>query len=223
MSSNDNFTKQLKNLIAEFVTPSGEILEYPTGRYYGRKQLDSRRLKLLRIFTEILPRTRFMRQETKTYISDKYITLKGVAEHMQSIGIEINANTVQSNIWMDMERVDAKLSKRILLDIVEYNTGFDEYEQRLLKTLAHYSNGHLFRNLTLKLPEPIMKIDATEEEFCDFVKCIAPYSPQHMAYLRDNMSSEMLGYSTYIISSTLLTEEEQERKDFLLQLLYKET
>ena len=224
MSQNSNFTRQLKEIIAEFVTAEGEILEYPIGRYYGRKQLDSRRLKLLKIFIEILLKTRFLRKETKKYISDKYITIQGVADYMTSISNEErNVNTVQSIIWFDVERIYAKLTKRILVDLVEYNTGLDEYEERLIKTLAHYSNGNMVYNLALKLPETITnKTEATDEEFQDFIHCIAPYSPQHMAYLSQNISAEMVGYAKYIISSSLLSEEELERKELLLGLLYKE-
>ncbi len=222
MSEHGNLTKQLKQLIYEFVTPEGKISEQPTGQYYTRKQLGDSRIKLLRILADILVNTRFLKEPTKYYIGNRYMSIQGVAAQMKYIGKEISANTVQSIIWTDMMRFDAKLSKNILVDIVDYGKDLGVYEEKLLKTLSFYSNGHMFRNLALKLPEPIMRAEASDEQFQDFIYSIAPFTPHHMAYLSENISREMLGYANYLISTSLLSDEEQERKELLLELLSKE-
>ena len=214
-----NFTKQLKELVGDFVSADGEILDYPIGRI-GCKKLDDRRIKLLKIFIDLLINTRFTRDVTKLYISQKYITFEGVAEQLQAQGQEICVSSVQSRVFYDKRRIEIHIGGNILVDILEYkNVDLDRYEQKLLDLMVQHSNGYMFQTIALHLPTPTFTTDLSEEEFEEFFRIIAPFSKNHMKFISDNIDTKALGYCKYIISSNVLTEVDKERRDRVLALL----
>lgn len=222
MSKRSNLTRQLKELISNFLGANSEILPEPTG-HYAKKNLDARRIKMLRLLVDLLLNTRFLRKETKLYISDRYITMAGVTDIMEKEGKETNVNTVQSTIYFDVVRINAKLTKTFLADIVEFNRNLDDIEQRIINTLIHFSKGHLFNNLAIKLPEHTVKTEASWDEFQDFIMIVGPYSYQQMAIIQENIPPDMLGYCKYLISSSLITDDEKPRRQMILDLLSKES
>ena len=171
---------------------------------------------MLRLLVDLLLNTRFLRKETKLYISDRYITMAGVTDIMEKEGKETNVNTVQSTIYFDVVRINAKLTKTFLADIVEFNRNLDDIEQRIINTLIHFSKGHLFNNLAIKLPEHTVKTEASWDEFQDFIMIVGPYSYQQMAIIQENIPPDIMGYCKYIISSSLITDDEKPRRQMIL-------
>lgn len=225
MSENkSSLTRQLKELISEFVDPSTkEIHEKPTGRYYGRKQLDDRRIRILRMTCDFLINTCFLKPETVLYINDRYITYAGVAEIMQREGKDTNANSVQSAVYWDTLRFSRRMTQDFFVNLVEYNSNIDDLERRVVNALIGATGTEdLFRNLALRIPEStVVRLGVSEEDFFDFFKTIAPYSPTQMAYIQECLPVDVLNYCKYLVSSTLLTEQERERKELLVDLLTK--
>jgi len=213
-----NFSKQLKELTANFLSNSGDILEKPKS-FAGRPMLiiEERRIKFLRAFIDLLLHTKFISPESKYYLQDLYITQAGVA-----IKFNTTEKNVQAKVWYDMKKIKSIFGYKIIVDIECYrNIDLAGYEDILTETMTKYADGRdIFDRIALKMPAAKVQYSISEDEFNDFISIVVPYSLEQMKIISQELPTEPVGYIKYIMSSTLLSAEDHQRKERLL-LLFK--
>ncbi|HAN10556.1 MAG TPA: hypothetical protein DCP90_08115 [Clostridiales bacterium] len=188
----------------------------------AKQNISSRRLRLLRLFLDVVLNGKFTREAFKLYVSDRWITIRGVCEKLQKQGKGWGKSAIQTIIWRDKERLEQVFGEKILVDILEYtDTNLDNYEKRLVEAMVKYSNnsGLLCGSIVLKFPEPEMATELTDEDFTDFLQTIKPYLKLHMKYITENLDEKAVGYCKYIIASNVLSGVDLERKKYLMMLL----
>jgi len=216
----NTFTKQIKELVRDFIDENGVILEEPRG-VTGKQNYDTRRIKFLRSFLDLLLHTRITRKAFRFYVT-KCLTMRETAKELQKQGHDICDSTVQSMIWRDQETILRVLGKDVIKDILVYtNNDISVYEERLIAALAKYSDnaGLMESKLALKLPLPVMVGEISEEEFDDFYFTILPHLKTHMKALTEMINPKVVGYSKYILGSEILSEIDSQRKNRLLMVL----
>lgn len=214
------FTKQLKLLIWDFVV-DGEILEKPLGRAV-KNDLDSERVEFLRLFIDLLLNSNYMSEETKIYLSDRYITMEGVQLKLEERGIDVNINTVKSKVWNDKKKIITDFGEDLFGDIIRYrDVDMASYMDKLNRLQVKYNNVSILKNidLNLRLDDTSINKSITEEEFQEFLGIIAPYSKRHRRFISDNIPRSMVGYAMYLLSNNMLFGDDLERKNTLLELL----
>lgn len=218
--SASSIIQQIKGIVTDFVSEDGKILEVPSRTKGYSKLWDGRRLQFMRGFLDLILNTSFTSNVTKSYILDKYISIKGLSEELNNKGFEVNANTLQTKIFRDQKKIQSVFGDRVLLDILHYdNIPMEKYEKALSEAFEKYSDLKLLNNLALKLPQANINSSVTEEEFADFVQAIQPFNKWHMQCVEDGLSKQSVGYIKYLLSSSLLNKVDIERKNIVLQLL----
>ena len=205
--------KALQELFCDFVK-DGEILEKPVGRT-GNKNLESRRITLLRQFIDTLLHTDVIHDDSKRYLTTKHISLSEYARQYKS---QEKEDTVTQRINRDINKIKRLFNERIIVDIVEYkNNDIGLYEKKLSEVLHKNTNMHLLdEKVALKIPKGGDATKATLEDLDDTIKIIKPYIKAHMQAISNDLNKDAVAYIRKILSSTLLTEEEQEKKQELL-------
>ncbi len=211
------FMKQLKMLIADFKDPkTGEILSQPLGRTI-KKKLPEQRLKFIKEFITFILTSKFVSKETKYYISDRYITLEGVADYFNSIGDTTNKEAVNSNIWYNKNKITAAFDDRIILVLTEYiDTDISSYILKLHDLQNKFSDYSLLKNISLELPDSGIVDSTSEDDFNDFIESIQPYTKKHMKNVSELISPSSVGYAKYLLTSQQLTEDDKRRKERLM-------
>lgn len=214
----DMRAKQLKELIAVLTNENGTILEKPKRARGYEKLSDERRLGFIRAFLDLLLNTDFISEETKCYIKNKYLPIDGVAE---ALHIERKLHTTATRIWRDIKKIDKAFGEKLLVDILQYDRiDIDAYEQKLNVVLFSNTNVKaLDDRIALRLPHGGDGTVVTQEQFEDFVYCIKPYLKTHMEYLEEIIDKDAVAYARKLLSSTILTDMDIERKELLEELL----
>lgn len=214
------YNKQLKQLINDFVV-DGEILEQPLGRTI-KKELSKERVEFIRLFIDLLLNTNYISDETKIYLSDRYITLEGVKLKLEERGMESNINTIKSKVWYDKNKIIADFGGDLLLNVIGYSdTDITSYMIKLGDLLIKYNNVNLLKNISLdlRIEDTELNTQLDERDFQEFLTIIAPYSKKHRTFLSENIPKNMVGYAMYLLSNNLLKGDDLERKKMLLEIL----
>ena len=215
----NRFTRQLKDLVADFTDDKGNILEQPKGRFV-RKKLDERRLLFLRRFVDLLLNTRFTSKETKYYISDRYITMEGVAEKLAQDGKKASVDSVSNRVWYDKNKIISWFGEKVIVDMTEYsNINIDEYEKKLEVAFSQYGGKRLNDYLAIKLPEGKYEGKLSNEQFVRLLELLKPYTRKYMKNLAKSIPAGHIGYLMYILSSNILDDEDLRRKRELCGML----
>ena len=221
--ANVGYFKQLKELVYDFTDSNGNVLNTPKGRI-AKKELDDSIIKCLRRLVILLLHNDMLREETRIYISDLYITYNGVADKLkEKYGKEVNANTVQTKLWNDKGKITRYLGESMLVDLIEYQDidKVEEYEERLDKAYEKFGNYKVLDNIALELPEITDKlVDKIEQErFNQFIEIIGPYTKKHMEFISSMLDKDVISYCKYILSTNSLTGEDKDNKEVLKELL----
>lgn len=216
-----NFIRELKGLIYEF-TDNGAILDQPKSQRY-RQKLSERRKKFIREFIHLLLNSNMLSDYTKYYISNKYVTYAGTAQHFNKKGEKKKVNTLQTQVYRDIKKIKRIFNdERIFAKIFEYsNYDITEYEKKLRQAFVHYSDD-CFNNIALNLTDEVKVVDdISEEELEEFIKEILPYHICHMVQIEENINKRILSYVRGILAvpKELLNEIDIRRREMLLQLL----
>jgi hypothetical protein len=217
----EKIIKQLKELIYEFVDESGNIREEPKSKLWKGK-LGEHQLNILKKLVFLVLNTRFFSLETKYYIKNRYITLKGVTEKMREDNIEATNNTVRGRVWYDKKRFTKLIGEKVLVDIIEYGSNLSLYEDKINSQLTKYSLMTKFRDsIALKLPAVGWVNSIEDEKFEEFLLCIAPYNKLHMRYVQENIPVDCVGYVEYILGSNEegLSEKDLERRNIIIEFM----
>lgn len=208
--------QQVKVIIRDFVEED-VILERPK-KIKGYERLeDGRRLKFIREFIRLLLYTEFISTETKCYIKNESLQVEGIAKELK---IQKNIHTMQTRLWRDLKKLDLIFGKDMLMELMQYDKiNIEEYELKLSQAFGKYTNVKALDNLALNLAEGGDGSEVSEEAFDDFISTIKPYLKTHMKSISEDLDINVIAYVRRLLSSTILTEEEQERKELLEMLL----
>ncbi len=216
---NNRFTRQLKDLVADFTDDKGNILEQPKGRFV-RKKLDGRRISFLRRFIDLLLNTKFTSKETKYYISNKYITMEGVVEELAQEGKKASVDSVSSRVWYDKNKIISWFGEKVIVDMTEYsNINIDEYEKKLEAAISKYGGKKINDYLAIKLPEGRYEGKISDEQFTKLLELLKPYTKKYMKNLAKSIPAGHIGYLMYILSSNILDDEDLRRRHELCSML----
>jgi len=214
-----SLSKQLKGLVEDFTDDNGNILDKP--KYKNIKTwIQGDRIEFLRQLVDLLLNSKWLKEETKIYIKDRYITKEGVYEKLKYAGKDVNLNTIRSNIHNDMKRIASAFGERFLVNVTEYmNFDITSYKQILADLRAKKSNVKILNNIALKLPPGDSTTSISQEEFDEFMSIIKPYTKRQMEFISNEISNSVVGYIKYILTSTLLNDVDKQRKEQLMMLL----
>ena len=215
----DNLMKQLKALVYDYVE-DGVLLNEPKYRFV-RRDFTSKQLKLLRNIVKLLIETDFVSMETKYYLANRFITLKGVSDYLKEKGHKnVTETIVRGKVWYDKKRIIKLLGDKFIIDIMEYNKNIGKYIKIVENKLSESSLYKKFcDNLVIKLPETDWNYEITDEEFNELLQYITPYIKPHINFIESNIPKESVGYIKYILSSDSLNEVDLQRKKFILDLI----
>ncbi len=208
--------KQLKGLVYDFVD-NGKILNKPRG-ITKRYDLDDRKIKFLQGFLDlILNNDKFITKESKYYISNKYITIAGVAEALKCK----SEKTVRTKVWRDKNKIAYIFGDKFITDILYYkDAGMDFYEEKLDEVRFKYTDVKLLSNIDLNLPQGVMQTTVEDNTFADFIGIILLYLKTQKRAIEQEISPDIIGYIKWLFSSNFgLTQQDIERKERLSLLL----
>lgn len=222
MANGGGYFKQLKGLVADF-TENGEILKEPRGNT-AKKGLNKDSKEFLTQFVDLLLTSRMLCDETKEYIKNPFITYAGVSDILSARdGREYNANTVQTKMWNDKNKVIKFFGERMLIQLIEYRdtSGLTEYKKSLEQAWNKYSKAKVLDSIALKLPTIEGEVDTENgrELFQEFIGVIAPYTKKHMQFISSNVSIDAVAYCRQILSRTCASDEDRKNKELLEELL----
>lgn len=212
----------LKELVACY-TDNGVILDEPTGRL-GSLKLNPDVKSFLKQVVVLLMTSRMLCDESKMYLSNRYITYSGVAKELKETkNIDANPHTVQTKIWYDKGKIIRFFGERMLIDLIDYgNTDkLSEYQKMLEEAQNKYANSGLLSSIDLNMPDTTgaEPNSCDDEQFNDFIRIIAPYSKRHKEFISNNLPVSAVAYCKYLLDSPVLSEKELEHKEMLMELL----
>ncbi len=226
----DTILKEIKGVIPDIMDANGNFRTIPIG-FVGKRNLSNYRLELLKNFIILLRDTKIINRETRMYLFDQYITVKGVNDRLNAEGESdprferIPYNTTISKITYDRkDKIEKLFGPEFLRDILLSND-----KRKLAKcsenlTLAYkkYSdnkNSYLRDKIALPLSDEPMCNELSDEEFNAFISTILPYLKHHMKSVADGIDEKSIGYFNYILVNPTLSTVDKERLDYLKQLL----
>ncbi len=214
-----SITRQLKDLISDFVV-DGDIMEKQLGKTV-KKNLSRYRIQFIVQFIDLLLNTDFISEETKVYISDRYLTLDGARK---KIGGNTNLNTLKAKVWYDKNKIVREFGDRFLVDIIDYNNiDIASYVDKLGKLRRKYYSDIMLKGLALEIKLDDLPAEEVEElndeEFEELINVIAPYSRKHMDYLANNLTRKSIMYMMYILNNYSISNKDLERRKLLMDIL----
>ena len=219
------FLKQLKELVSCYYI-DGEVLASPSG-ILANKIVDSDINDFLIDYVNLLINTNFLTEEGKIYISDRYITYRGVAQKLSNIELrDVNVNTVQSKVFWDKNKILRYFGDSFYADLVDKGDkgNLDYLRASLKKAYKKYGYDNILQTgLTIKLPDTDDSTeigDISEDRFNEFISIILPYTNKQVKEVSKHIDKEMIRYCRDLLNSgSSLGEEELGRRQLLLDML----
>ena len=174
----------------------------------------------------LLLETDYMTDETKCYLLNPWLPIKGVVNELRLTGRNgksLNANTVQTQIYRCRERFVKDFGNEVLSDILEANDrNIDRYRNVLDGLMVKYGKVDIIKLTALKgefeKPEEIRK-DISDEDFDYFIEMVMPYTERVMDVVLKEMDKDVLGYANFILNNPSVKGRELERREELINRL----
>lgn len=215
----------IKNIIPDLMDNNGNFRTYPIG-VIGKRNVSDYRLGLVKAAIQLILNTNIVTTETKMYISDRYITKRGVNEKLNESREEDNKipyKTTESKIAYDKAKIDKLLGPRFFTDILMYsnnNSAVTVYETNLLQAMEKYgesSRSGIREAIALDLDKRLFCKKLDDTKFYEFIKDIGPYLKSHMKAVASGLDRESVGYFNYLLLSPVLNEDDERRLKILDQ------
>lgn len=215
--------KHLKVVIADMVDENGNIRAIPISGT-GKRGLTNNRIKFIADLIRLVRDTNIINEETRIYIFNKSISIRGVNELLNKNIIDedkkYKVNTTISKIQYNKTKLTKIFGESMFRDILSNSIDISIYERVLSEQYAKYSNTDEMReNIVLNIPNNCITTEVSDEEFEEFIKIIAPYTKNHIEYIENNISNRLYGYFNYLISMPKLEGVDGSRRDILKKLL----
>ena len=210
----DGFLEYLRGIISDLVDSNGNFRVMPIGMT-GRRNLSIDRIKLLQNIIVLVTKTSIVTKETKMYLLDRYISIRGVNERLRDNGKDIKFSNTQSKIQYDRNKLQKIFGSHVFVDILTGNK-IETYEKTVAEQFIKYSDdGKLRDNIALNIPCDCISTELSDNKFKQFIEVILPYIKSQMQYIEDNLDIESCGYFNYLLSMPNLSGVDKERADLL--------
>lgn len=219
---------QLKSIIADMTDSNGNIKALPGGQV-GKLDLPINKLKFIENLIILLRDTKLITQETKMYLFDKYITIKGVNEAVNEAmstketpdSSKIPLSSTASRITYDKTKLTKIFGQHLVVNMLSRSSSIEVYEQALAEQFRKYNSIDLRDSLIISIPKDCMQMELSEDKFQDFLEVILPYIKSQVKFVEDNLDIEACGYFNYLLSYPNLEGTDKDRADRLKILLGK--
>lgn len=213
----------LKDIVDDMVDSNGNIRTMPIGNL-GRRNLSTNRIKFIADFLRFLNNTDIINRETRIYIENKHMSIRGVNEYLNKNikdGEKLyNENTTVSRIQYDKNKLTKIFGQSMFFDVLSPNRDISVYERTLVEQYIKYSNAEEYRkNLLLNIPENYVCTELSDEEFKDFMIIIAPYIRSQMRFIEENISEKACGYFNYLLGMPELEGIDKDRANMIKEML----
>ncbi|MEM4385676.1 MAG: hypothetical protein QXD03_03920 [Candidatus Anstonellales archaeon] len=215
------FLQELKEVIYCLVDDNGKFRVMPIGSL-GKMKLDKERIDLLIKLIKFIQDTDFLCRETKMYIFNKYITLKGVNEQLN---YELGKNKIKlkntiSKIQYDKTKLEKRFGTEFFMDVLSRNKNINKYNTIINQLYAEYGDREWKKKLVIDIPIGEVGESVSDEEFDEFIGMIKPYIVSQVEYIKGELNKNVCGYIYYLMSKQGdLTGIDKERYNRLKLLL----
>lgn len=209
----------LKGVYYDLIDDRGELRTNTKGTLV-KDTLPYDRLRFLQDFIYYLANSDFLPLEAKTYIKNRYISIKGVNEELNdkygSLGMDkVNFNTTSSRIGYAKTRLVKIFGEDVIYNVLFTDKPIDDYVAAL-NNLKHGGTSKSIRdNLIIDLPDNAMCSELSDEAFEQFVSDIAPYFKASIKGLVESLDIKAIGYFNYILSGNKLSPIDRDRINML--------
>lgn len=222
----ESFLVYLREIIGDMVDVNGNMRVTPIGAT-GKKNLSNNKIKLLSDIISLLRNTSIINKETRMYISNKYITIRGVNETLNeditNTQDRINNNTTLSKIQYDKNRLSKIFGESMFVDILSKDMDISIYERIIAEQYVKYAGkSDIKKNLLINIPSDCMSSEIEEDAFEEFIGVISPYIKSQITFIENNLDISSCGYFNYLLSMPSLTGINKERSDRIKTLLQGE-
>lgn len=211
----------------DMIDKNGNFRTLPIGTI-GKRNISTYRLNLLRTFLDLILHTDMLNEETKIYITDKHISIKGVNEQINAentTGKEIPYNTTAAKIAYDRQKIERLIGESFIRDLVLYTNNaavISVYEGKLLQAMekygAHDSKG-IREAIALDLDKRLICKEIDDDKFYEFIRNILPYLKTQMKAVADSLDRESVGYFNYLLMSPVLNDNDKQRLNYISRLI----
>ena len=212
--------RDIKELNWSLIDKNGNFRSVPIG-ILGKRNISKDRLEMLKSIVRLVKDTNIVCKETKLYVSDRDIKIRGVNEEMNmGSSASIPYNTTSAKIGYDRMKLSKYLGESIVRDIIykcdDYNT-LSGYMLKITNAYRKYcgDNIKIRDEIGLDLDRNIICSELSEEEFNKFIRVILPYLKSHMEEVSKSINKESIGYFNYLVSSPVLEGIDKERLEIL--------
>lgn len=228
-STRNRLLREIKEIAYDLIDSNGNFRTMPIG-LVGSRNISSDRVRLLQHFITLLKTTNIINQETKIYIFNKYINIKGVNETLNeeakaSGGKEVNYNTTISKIGYDRIKLERMFGSEFLMDILYRSNNADalaRHTQAVIDAYIKYSDSsdtRLRHSIALNLDRSCICVELDDERFRGFIEVIMPYIRSHMEKVAEEIDKDCIGYFNYLLTSPIKNDIDNKRLDYIRQLL----
>lgn len=193
---------QLKGVVEDFMQ-DGVILDTPVKKRI-RVDLSEERLEIIKELLSLIMLTSYTTQETKKYLSEYYITYKGVASELElEDGKKRVVSTIQSKIAYDKSKISKDIGVNIITDVIDYsNRDISGYLSRIKRVKERTSNNSVLNYVGLKFDSDIAYVKGISDDlFEEAIDKLELYSKEYMSQIsKELVESGLIGYIKYIES-----------------------
>lgn len=226
--SNNKLMSEIKNMMPDLVDSNRNFRTILVGKT-GARNLDNSRIEILRAFVDLLKNSRMISNETREYLFDRYITIKGVTEKLNAESgaggkVYLN-NTVTSKIAYDRAKLSRIFGEDFLVEVVGKSNNkkkLDDYRQILGLMYIEYGSQDkidIREEVLLPLDKKSLNTKLSDSEFEQFIGIIAPYFKSQVKAVADSIDKKSIGYFNFISTSPVLSDKDKERLQRLRVLM----
>ena len=219
---------ELKQTAIDMIDNNGNFKTIPTG-LTGQRNLPESRIMLLKDLLTLLKDSEIVCNETKLYIFNRYITLKGVNDVMNESFNKgdkpISYSTTTSKVNYDRSKLEKLFGYDLISDIVLRSNNEDkmkDYSNKIAFAYAKWGNkeGRKLRdNLVLSLNPAVLNTELDEDQFNELIATIEPYTRDKMQEVAKSLDEDCVGYFNYLLLCPLNNQTDKQRFEELKQIL----
>lgn len=190
-------TKDLKSIICAFYDADFQVLRESPSTVFLHRTFDDEQLEVLRKTAGFLMTTDFFNEQTRYYLSHYSATYKDVAKDLN-----INFNTVKSNVWHCVSKLEKNISKASLRAFM--GTGnkkaFNDFKRDINELIRKYDRkDDLAKNIIINIPKgDKIASRISDEQFEEFLITVKPYIKKFVDVAKASISEEMASYFWYL-------------------------
>lgn len=215
---------ELRFIVNECYNPEKKGI-VPFRYYRWNKKLSTKAEQFFYDLTWLLLETDYANEETRCYLKNPWLPLKGVVNELKINGYEqsINQNTVQTKIFRCREKFIGDFGTEVLSNILESSErNLDTYYNTLNKLMVKHGKLDILSLTALKgYCERTSDIseEINDEEFDSFMEMITPYTNRVIEAVIKEIDTGVVGYINYIMNKPNTNGKEQERKEEVINRL----